>query len=177
MKKENDINSKITFQRAVIKSLLKSKKNQKYENEVAYILHGKDGVYYENKIYPHDYSYSTSNFKIKEISDEELRKLISRLRELKSIVNKKNTSFFYYGMMYNKKDFYELCYNFKRNQKEYQGQIKEELPITMKIKIYSDIETIFDNNIKNGIRAILRLKDKNILLEISHDEGYVLTKI
>lgn len=55
--------------------------------------------------------------------------------------------------------------------------MREEIPEVIKIKIYSDIETIFDNNIKNGIIVILKLPEKNILVEISHEGGNIITQL
>jgi len=178
LKKENKSpEQEVEMQKIVLKTLLKCKGNKKYENEVAYILEGKTGVYYENKVYPWDYTFSTENYKIREITEKELLDIISKLQELKSKVSKEDTEFFYFGMMYDKEKFYELCYNFFRNQKDVQGKIEDDLPLSMKIKIYSNRNIFFRDDICKGIGVILRLKDKILFLEISHDKGEVLTKI
>ena len=147
-----DEENEVMMHRAVIKALLKTKNSKRYENDVAYILEGKEGegVYYENRIYPHDFTFSTGNYTIREITDEEFKELISSSIILKSEVSGRDTWSFYFGMMYSKRDNYELCYNFFRDQREEQGIMKEELPLSMKIKIYSNKKSVFQSNIKKG---------------------------
>ena len=159
------------------KSLAEEESTEIYENERGKILIWEDGIFYENKLFPdRDYTYS-NNFNKKFLTDNEVKKIIKRLQELKTKINQKNSLFFYYGLMYEDGESYELSYNFHRNEKEELGELREETPKVIKIKIYSDIKTIFSNDIKNGIIVILNLPEKNILVEISHEEGDITMQI
>ena len=61
----------------------------------------------------------------------------------------------------------DICLLFK----EEIGNLRKEMPQVIKIEVYSDFKTIFQGDFKEGIRVILRLPDKNILIEISHEKG------
>lgn len=158
------------------KSLAEEKSIETYENGVGKILVGEGMVFYENKLFPdRDYTYSTS-FTKKFITDDELKNMIKKIQELKTKVNKDNSFFFYYGFMYGDGGSYEVSYNFHREEKEEIGNLRKEMPKVIKIKIYSDIKTIFRKDLKEGIIVILRLPDKNILIEISHEKGDITTQ-
>ena len=159
------------------KSLVEEDTVEVYENERGKVLIGESGVFYENKLFPNrDYTYSNKYHK-KFLTDNEVKNMIKKLQELRKKVNRNNSVFFYYGFMYKDGESYELSYNFHRNEKEEVGRIREEMPEVIKIKIYSNIETIFEKKIKNGIIVILRLPEKNILVEISHEGGEVTTQL
>lgn len=159
------------------KSLAEEDSVEIYENEIGKILIGESGVFYENKLFPNrDYTYSNKYHK-KFLTDDEVKKMIKKLQELRTKVNQNNSVFFYYGFMYKDGETYELSHNFYRNEKEEFGRVRGEMPEVIKIKIYSDIKTIFEKKIKNGIIIILRLPEKNLLVEVSHEEGDITTKL
>lgn len=178
IKKFKQISEKdVLARKRAFKSLIEEEPDEIYENERGKILIGENGIFYENKLFPNrDYTYSNKYHK-KFLTDDEVKNMIKKLQELRTKINQNNSVFFYYGFMYKDGESYELSYNFHRNEKEELGELREEIPEVIKIKIYSDIETIFDNNIKNGIIVILRLPEKNILAEVSHEEGDLITQL
>ena len=168
---------KALIKKKAFKLLLEENPDGIYENKIGKMLIGKSGVFYENKLFPdRDYTYS-NNFNKKFLTDSEVKAMIERLKGLRKEVNKDNSTFFYYGFMYRGGEFYELSYNFNRDDKEEFGKLKEEMPETIKIKIYSEIETVFDNGIKEGIIVILRLPEINIMITISHERGRIITQL
>ena len=159
------------------KLLLEGDIDEVYENKIGKILIGKNGVFYENKLFPdRDYTYSNS-FNKKFLTDSEVRVMIKRLKGLRKEVNKDNSTFFYYGFVYKNGESYELSYNLHMGEKEELGELSEEMPETTKIKIYSKMETVFDNGIKEGIIVILRLPEKNIMITISHEQRRIITQL
>jgi len=168
---------KALIKKKAFKLLLEENPDGIYENKIGKILIGKSGVFYENKLFPdRDYTYS-NNFNKKFLTDGEVEAIIERLKELRKEVNKDNSTFFYYGFVYKNGESYELSYNFNRDKKEELGKLSEEIPETAKIKIYSGIEIVFDNGIKDGIIVILRLPEKNIMITISHEQGRIITQL
>lgn len=168
---------KALTKKKAFKLLLEEDSDETYENKIGKILIGKSGVFYENKLFPdRDYTYS-SNFNKKFLIDNEVKAMIERLKGLRREVNKDNSTFFYYGFMYKNGESYELSYNFNRDEKEELGELSEEIPETTKIKIYSEMETVFDNGLKEGIIVILRLPEKNIMITISHEQGRIITQL
>ncbi len=166
----------VLMRKNVFKSLVEESATHIYENEKGKIVIGRAGVFYENKDFPNrDYTYSTK-FKKKFLVDNSVRDIIGKLKDLRMKVKEDNSLFFYYGFMYRDGSTYELNYNFHRKEKEECGKPKEELPEIIKIKIYSNIKTIFSQGIKNGIIVILRLQEKSVLIEIPHEGGGITTQ-
>ena len=159
------------------KLLLEEDPDEIYENEIGRILIGKRGIFYENKLFPNkDYTYYT-HFSKKFVTNNEVKEIIQRLKELTKKVDKNNSTFFYYGFMYKGGESYELSYNFYRNLKEELGELRVEMPETAKIKIYSEIETTFEGGVNDGIIIILKLPEKNIMVTISHEQGRIITQL
>ncbi|MBU1103420.1 MAG: hypothetical protein KJ600_02585 [Nanoarchaeota archaeon] len=168
---------KALAKKEAFKSLAEEDLVEIYENEIGKVLIGESGIFYENKLFPNrDYTYS-NNYHKKFLTDDEVKNMIKRLQELRTKVNQNNSAFFYYGFMYKDGESHELSYNFHKNEKEEVGELKEEMPEVIKIKIYSDIDTVFEKKTKNGIIVILKLPEKNILVEVSHEEGNITTQL
>ncbi len=178
IKKFRQISEKdVLARKKAFKSLVEEEPDEIYENEIGKILIGENGIFYENKLFPdRDYTYS-NNFNKKFLIDSEVKTVIKKLQELRTKVNQNNSTLFYYGFMYKDGESYELSYNLNRNEKEELGELREEIPEVIKIKIYSDIETIFEKGIKNGIIVILRLPKNNVLVEVSHERGDLITQL
>ena len=148
------------------KLLKENPKPKSWENSISYILKGNSGVFYENKAYPQDYTFSTKDYKIQEANDEDFRKLREELFVIKEKITKKDASLFYFGEVYQNKEVYEFF--FERGIIKENGKKKEEMPESIKFKIESNFKTFFESNNSSGVIVILKCQPKNIVLFVDH---------